>query len=94
MEMCVHSFSARPGLILEQATSTPQLAPLDVSGRPVKLHRVPKITHETVRIDWTHQSAHEVDALFRGMSHQVSSHRGSSLDFLLTCIVARPMDDL
>ena len=37
----------------------------------MKLHRAPKITHETVHIDFARQTAQEIDALFRGMSHQV-----------------------
>ncbi|GHJ86583.1 hypothetical protein NliqN6_2985 [Naganishia liquefaciens] len=52
------------------AVSTPQHTPVDAAGCPVKLHRAPKITHETVHIDFARQTAQEIDALFRGMSHQ------------------------
>ena len=37
----------------------------------MKLHRAPKIAHETVHIGFARQTADEVDAVFRGMSHQV-----------------------
>ena len=37
----------------------------------MKLHRAPKIAHETVYIHFVRQTAQEIDALFRGMSHQV-----------------------
>ncbi|KAJ9115784.1 hypothetical protein QFC24_006892 [Naganishia onofrii] len=64
------------------ATSTAQIAPHSTATTspaalgttthliPPKLRRAPKITHETVHVDFARQTAEEVEALFRGMSHQ------------------------
>ncbi|KAI5449410.1 Methionyl-tRNA formyltransferase [Naganishia albida] len=52
------------------ATSQPQLPPLNASGTPIPLFRAPKITHKTVHMDWKTMNAQQVEAMFRGMSHQ------------------------
>ncbi|KAJ9111009.1 hypothetical protein QFC22_006654 [Naganishia vaughanmartiniae] len=62
------------------ATSTPQTTspppPSTIASCPTapttKVRRAPKITHETVHINFLQQTAEEVEALFRGMSHQKS----------------------
>ncbi|KAJ9097138.1 hypothetical protein QFC21_004807 [Naganishia friedmannii] len=65
------------GVVEGVATSAPQNTPASITSSTQaypttlpKARRAPKITHETVHVDFARQTDEEVEALFRGMSHQ------------------------